>query len=294
MMSDDNGEMDVEDCHIQPLIEMSQDCIVEWNESQDVSIPESSTTTPMADRAGRGTTTSSSSGSSKSGGGRRQRRSIGLEEVRRKLEEQQGTNHPHHRDQQKNWSSSRSKGSGEEEIDAIFHLLKQEDEGLVGISPTNAATQQTGNQQRIEAKDSYRSRPTVSSLASRRRRRQREGGPAVISNKRKQTAGRPGEGEEASLLPNAPQCNTPPPISVSTEGAFDSLLKQLTTRPSSERKIPIPRPTSDKENPSILLPVVPGGTNTKSPLKAVTAATAATIHQRKELASSNSRYVSIV
>jgi hypothetical protein len=126
---------------VQPLIEMSQACIVEWNESPDVSIPD------MADRAGRGTSTSSSaSSSSKSGGGRRQRRSIRLEGVRRKLEEQQGTNH-HNRnrnrgDQQKNRSSSSSEGSGEEEIDDIFRL-HQEDEGL---------------------NESYRRRPVTSSL----------------------------------------------------------------------------------------------------------------------------------
>lgn len=223
-----------EECQIQPLMELSQDCIVEWNESQDAGRSVSSeTTTPMSER-GRGISPTSSKSNE-----RRERRSIGLEEVRRKLEEQSGRKHRGRGDRK----TMRSRNvSGEEEIDAIFDLLKQDDEGLMGTSPTKAATQRIGNR-RTEPLDSYRSRPVVRSLASRRRRRQREGVP--VSNKKKHIE-RPGNEEAGGAT--GQQCKTPPPNV--TVGAFDSLLKQLTTRQSAERDVPIP--SLDKENPSPL------------------------------------------
>lgn len=181
----------MEECHVQPLLEMSQDCIVEWNESQHVS---DFATTPQAESP------RTSSGV------------IALDEVRRKLDEE-------------------TTDRGDEEINAIFHLLQQEDEGLLGTSPSRVATQRTKNSRK---ESMYINRPVKNSLASRRRRRQRE--RDSVSNKR------PHRTEPTGT----PVCNTPP--HKITEGAFDSLLKQL--KQSSERTTP--QPIGDKENSNIV------------------------------------------
>ena len=248
-MGNDHDKMDADEDdfhgHVQPLMEMSQDCIVEWNESPDSGIPKSSfsPTTPFSST----TTPKVSSGQSdeaRSG-------ASGLEEIRRKLEDE--NNGKYHQ------SSSNNNQSGEEEIDAIFRRLQ---EGLEsGSSLTDAATQRTGNRLSEKTVDIYRKRPTVSSLASRRRRRQRAGGPALESHTREQQEEhRPSVEGEASV-PTGQQCNTPPPNV--TEGSFASLLKQLTRRQTSEEKNPLPILEKENHNP---LPMVYGST-TKSPLQ---------------------------
>lgn len=228
----------------QPLVEMSQDCVVEWNESQHESFPLGGAKTPLC----------SSSISPKSSSGRHRQnkphRSLGLEEVRRKLEEQsQRSGDRGKRTKTTRESKSPGNASGEEEINAIFDILKQEDNGLPpGVSPVEAATQRTGNRERIPA-GLYRNRPAVTSLAPRRRRRQQEQIP--LSNKRQQS-------DPSGGVSTASLCKTPPPST--KEGAFDSLLKQLTEQEASGLKVPAP--SLDKENLS-LLPLDP--TSIQSP-----------------------------
>jgi len=259
-MQSDNDEMDTDhECPVQPLIEMSQDCVVEWNESQDLfpSVSLDGTKTPLR----------SSSASPKSSSGRRRfrRLSIGLEEVRRKLEEQNHQIRSADRgrgseQQQKVDSSGKATGGEEEEeVDAIFGYLQQENDGFPGISLAQAATQRTQNRQPIPTAI-YPNRRAVTSLASRRRRRERERDPQ--SNKRTHVV-EAGTNGGKPLVVCTPGCQTPP--TTIQEGAFDSLLKQLMTRESSDRKIAVP--SRDKEN-AVLIKLASSASTNPRPLAA--------------------------
>ncbi len=194
MIKDYDNDDDLDEGHVQPLLEMSQDCIVEWNESQNVS---DFATTPIPESSPRGT--------------------IGLDDVRRNLDVE-------------------TNDKGDEEINAFFHLLRKEHEGspVVGTSPSRVATQRTKNTHKVE---SYIERPKKTSLASRRRRRQQQSN--TVSNKR------PHRIEPTGTVETI--CKTPPPNI--TEGAFDSLLKQL--KQSAEQITP--QPTADKEISTLVL-----------------------------------------
>lgn len=226
----DDDSSSEDDCPVHPLIEMSQDCVVEWNDESQELVPSSGTKTPLR----------SSSASPKNSSGRRRKRrsSIELEEVRRKLEDQNNQ-----RSANEN-RGAKSKVTGEAEVDAIFNILQQEDAEFRGqLSPAEMSTQHTANHPKKVSGTLYRKRPNSSSLAARRRRRQCDRIP--LSNKRQQLEALSEGSLSAATV--AAACTTPPPST--KEGAFDSLLKHLATREISERRPPV----SDrvKENTSL-------------------------------------------
>lgn len=130
VMEDENNHDGVE-----PLLEMSQDCVVEWNDESQEQVAALSIT-PL-DRTGqrRGSTSSRSPPGS----------SLGLDKVRRRLEDSN-------------------------EIDAIVNLLQPAQQ--VSDSPNRAVTQKTGHPNSHQAEASAPA--AARSLVSRRRRRQRD------------------------------------------------------------------------------------------------------------------------
>jgi hypothetical protein len=225
-------EPDYNDATLLPLMEMSQDCIIEWNESKNVDLREIAKSPRFATPASttRGTT-------------------VGLEDIRRQLEQNEDTDtspaslHTQPPLSARKVSAAEAAAASnndnnnkeaEEEIDAIFSILQQEDDGC--RSPSTAPTQRLSNRTAFRAKP-LRSVTTTTSLASRHRRRRREGKQSTGSNKRQQLK-----------KSSSNECSSPMP-SISErddgEGAFESLLAQMSTPQSVERSRP---PLSTMDN----------------------------------------------
>jgi hypothetical protein len=267
---------------VQPLIEMSQDCIVEWNESQTSADPASSTPSRTL-RSTWKTTPGSSSSRSTTGSSNSSR-------------EQHG---PDSGGGGAATASSGKRGTTERELDAIFSLLAKD-----GLSQ-NCSTQRMHNHHQNPPKhqysrsgpfsDLYRNRPVVSSLASRRHRQRRR--PREVSGHdddnnndedstgtRTSTSANGGSKKRVQrdvisiaqhASPSLPELRSSPsipPTSSSTSttstsggsGAFDSLLKELrpptplTQHPSTGSNTGAS--TWDKENHRIV-PPQPRSTN---------------------------------
>jgi hypothetical protein len=137
-------DVEMDESLMEPLQEMSQDCIVEWNEVHPVSDIQLATT-PINESPSHGVS--------------------GLDEVRRKLEDGKIDR-------------------GEDEINAILNLLQNDNRGGVppGESPSAVATQRTKNPRQDDSIP-IRPKSKKSSLASRCRR-QRQPVPPLLSNKR--------------------------------------------------------------------------------------------------------------
>lgn len=209
---------------MQPLIEMSQDCIVEWNESQNIDLRDIAT--PSAGHQGLDGQHLSS---------------IGLDEIRRTLDNRHShsnSNRKADKDnteisdnktrQESSLSHSRSPRK-EKEIEAIFSILEDEDRGFDGGSASDAPTQPRENRSsRTEREGTLRTRPQTKSLAARRRRRQREGEP--VGNKRKQLR-KPSTtaGHCSDVISPLRSISEAKVRAGTTEGAFDNLLKQMST-----------------------------------------------------------------
>ena len=237
---EDDGERydDNADDEGMAMVEMSQDCMIEWDESRNLDLRQiiaksphvnattaTATATPRSRRSPRLESSSS-------------KRRSALSPIKRRLEKNDESFPVLQTQPPPSSSKKPKKNHAEQEIDAIYSILQKEDEaGLGGPSPHSAPTQRFEHRHRriLDSRPILPSkRMTTSSLASRHhRRRRREAG----HNQRQPPQSISAAADFTSPIPST--TNDYDNDDDDNEGVFESLLKQMST-PQPETPPPPP------------------------------------------------------